>query len=61
MQVKEGQNIAWFDEENKRAVVRHPLNQRKQTSVKKAYIRKIAVHGIMDGCRSQPWLVEFPD
>jgi hypothetical protein len=59
-QVKDGVTVPWLNEAGEKMVIRHHLNLRKQTSVKKAYIRKILAHGIMDGCRSQPWLVQFP-
>ena len=41
-----------------RNILRHPLNCRKQTSVKKAYAKCILKHGVVEGCRSQAWLVE---
>eukprot|EP00438_Fugacium_kawagutii_P020454 Skav206759 [mRNA] locus=scaffold167:274561:284256:- [translate_table: standard] len=53
--VKEGASVDWFNSAGKRNIVRHPLNERKQRSVELQYKRSILVHGVMDGCRSQPW------
>lgn len=58
IEVKDAATVSWFNDSGDKMVIRHPLNQRKQTSVRKAYVRKITAHGIMDGCRSQPWLVQ---
>ena len=59
--VCEARTVAWFAGPGgaDRNIERRPINNRKQTSVKKQYARNILQHGIMEGCRSQPWLVEY--
>lgn len=50
--------VPWFLKDGGKAIVRHPLNDRKQLSVRTKYMRLILSHGIMEGCRGEAWLVE---
>lgn len=52
------QTVPWFLEDGSRGIVRHPLNTRKQASVRMRYKRGILVHGIMEECRGEAWLLQ---
>ena len=63
--------VDWFQKDGSRNIVRHHLNNRKQTSIKLRYKERsyrsmtvvsakesIMKYGIMMGCRSEAWLVQ---
>ena len=51
--------VPWYQSDGTRNIVRHPLNDRKQLSIKLRYKHGILQHGIMHGCRGDPWLLQF--
>ena len=53
--------VDWFmPDGTTRNVVRHPINDRKQVSLKQRYKKGILTHGILEGCRGEAWLVQLP-
>ncbi|CAJ1462289.1 unnamed protein product, partial [Effrenium voratum] len=58
--VASGRTVPWYTETGAENVVRHPKNQRRQVVVRDRYKRSICHHGILEGCRGEPWLVEQP-
>ena len=64
-QVPECQNgqlipVQWFNYRNGHNIQRHDINDRKQMSIRRKYARGILRHGILEGCRGEPWLVMRP-
>ncbi len=39
-------------------ITRHPINDRKHDSIRAQYKQGILEHGIMTGCRGEPWLLQ---
>eukprot|EP00435_Cladocopium_sp_Y103_P054956 s278_g18.t1 len=58
-QVPECQNgqllhVKWFNDQGIANIQRHPINDRKQNSIRQKYARGILRHGILEGCRGEP-------
>ena len=51
-------HVDWFSKiDQSQNIVRHPLNGRKQTSIRARYRQSILSYGVMVGCRGEAWLV----
>ena len=53
--------VQWFKEDGTRAILRHPLNQRKTGSSLRNYVSRIFSSGIVEGVRGEAWFVYDPD
>ena len=42
----------------RRSVVRHPLNNRQQTSVRSTYVQSVKSKGVCEGVRGEAWLLQ---
>ena len=52
--------VPWFLPDGNKGIIRHPLNARKQLSIRLRYTRGVLQHGILEGCRGEPWLLATP-
>ena len=59
--VHEGVTLHFFDDQNCRALQRHPPNNRKQEVVESDYAAKILDKGIVEGVRGAPWCTYAPN
>ena len=51
-------DVPWYKEDGvTRNIVRHRINNRNQTTTRRAYVKSILEQGIVLGVRGEPWLV----
>ena len=70
MQVGEKSRVQWFlcnngpdaamypFNERRRSIIRHPLNNRQQKSVKSTYVQSVKQRGVCEGVRGEAWLLQ---
>ncbi|CAL1151058.1 unnamed protein product [Cladocopium goreaui] len=70
MQVGEKCRIKWFlcnnsddatlfpFEQRRRSIVRHPMNNRQQRSVKSTYVQSVKARGVCEGVRGEAWMIQ---
>ena len=49
--------IPWYSADGRPNIERHEINQRKNDTVRAAYVQSIANNGLCDGVRGEPWMV----
>jgi hypothetical protein len=49
--------IPWYSADGRPNIERHEINQRKNDTVRAAYVQSIAKNGLCDGVRGEPWMV----
>ena len=53
----EKRNVKFFREDGSRAIIRHPLNQRKTGTYMRSCVSRIFSSGIVEGVRGEAWFV----
>ena len=50
--------MPFFNEKKEKALIRHPINGRTQATVLRKYVEQVKRHGVVQGVRGEPWIVE---